>query len=160
MEIKLACPICGGKGGWKTKAEHWLDDPWQDCVYCNSLGFVLSDKEKNEMSLLLVYNGYKKIITDIMENFGKIIAYKTANMAEIIEIEYIPKDKIRFAEFANKLLKFGHYNSRMGVEIQQVFFYEPSANRLEFYWRILLKPDELKDLDGFIDIIKAWGEMK
>lgn len=148
-----ACPVCWGKSGFKIKVDFWYEKSWQDCLFCNGLGFI-EKQESNNISYLLAYNGYKKIITDVMESFGTIISYKTMNRAETIEIEYLPDDKPRFQDFARRLLKFGHYNKNLSVEIQQVFFYEPSIGKLNYYWRIQLKPDDLKDLDGFVDFIR------
>jgi hypothetical protein len=163
MEAKTKgiCKVCNGKGGWKKEARFWFDEDWQDCLYCEGYGFVEQEGESlSEVSFLLRYNGYKKMITDVMDNFGKIISYTTVDKASTIEISYMPKDRLDFANFAKMLMKFAHFNNALKLEIQQVFFYEPKEDKHHYYWRIVLKPSELSDLDGFVDFIRAWEKSK
>jgi hypothetical protein len=155
--VNIICKVCSGKGGWKKKADYWYDDNWEDCLYCEGLGFVESEEPLGlHTSFLLQYNGYKKIITDIIDSFGKLISYQTTDQGRTIEISIVPNNRAAFTDFTKALLKFSHYNSRMKVSVNQVFFFEPSDGLYHYYWKILLTPLVMSDLDGFVDLIRAW----
>ena len=151
------CKVCGGLGGWKKEVKHWSDTNWNDCHYCEGYGFIDGEtKEQSDSSFLLAYNGYKKIITDVLENYGKLISYQTQDQGKSIEISLVPNNKQAFADFTKALLKFGYFHTRLNVTMYQAFFYEPTDGLFHYYWKMVLSPQELTDLDGFVDLIRQW----
>lgn len=156
--VKKVCGVCGGKGGWKIKADFWWDNNWNDCPYCNGLCFVDEEEQEEENSYLLTYNSYKKKITDILDDFGRLISYSTTEHGKNIEISLIPTNKDFFLQFSKAFLKFGYLNKRLNVSVNQVLYYEPTDDLFHYYWKLVLMPDDISDLDGFIDLLKTWED--
>lgn len=161
MEIKI-CAVCFGKGGWKKGAVHPWDDTFQDCHFCNGLGFYKYDGETEEdKNFIPEYTKYKEEIISLLNKYGKVDSFETSNLAQTIEINFVAKErdkrqKDRLADFIKLSLKMGAYSRRLGIEIQKVYFYEPDNDMMKHYWRFKLEPKELEDLDGFIDLIELW----
>lgn len=157
--VKAICKVCDGKGGWKKDVGFRWENDWNDCPYCEGFGFYEQTlAEENEASFLFAYNYYKKKITELMESIGKLISYHTQDHASTIEISFTPNDKGHFADFTKALLRYAHFNRKLGVSVVQIFFFEETDNKIHYYWKIVLNPTALNDVDGFIDFLKAWDK--
>jgi hypothetical protein len=155
--VTKPCGVCGGMGGWKISAD-WWENNWFDCPYCGGHGFYDEEEDEQQTSHLLTYNSYKKKITDILDSFGQLISYSTSDQGKNIEISLVPSNKDFFLQFIKAILKFGYINKRLSIAVNQVLYYEPHDGLYHYYWKIILVPDSIEDLDGLIDTLKAWEE--
>lgn len=153
--------MCGGKGGWKVETKHWTDNDWMVCPFCEGLSFhdELFD-DKKDQPLILVYNAYKRVIIKTMDKFCKVLSYQTTDKCKKIEIVFASTSKERgMLEFVKELLRFGSFNSRLGIEGHQAFEYSKKDGEFYYHWKITLYPTVISDLDGFIDFITIWDHM-
>jgi hypothetical protein len=156
----VVCYVCGGKGGWKKDKRTPLDSNWVDCPYCDGYGFIKEDAEqKNNEALIHTYNHYKKIITELLtDEICSVQSFTTEDMGKTIVIKIIPYDKKTFQEFVSYLLKFGAYSKTLKVDMIQKHIFDKKTNKFYPSWELVLYPDNLEALDGFIDLIKLWDK--
>jgi hypothetical protein len=157
-KIKIACPICGGKGGSRKQAFDWKDSNWSDCLFCDHYGFIEIENSKSEDgSIFLEYNKYRKIITEkLSEVVGEVVSYKTEDMGKSVVINIIPYHTKQFAEFVKYSLKISLYSRNIIIGIHQVFHYNQVTDKLHYNWCIYIDTTNLADLDGFVDMLDIW----
>jgi hypothetical protein len=149
----VVCNVCGGKGGWKSDGINWTD-----CGYCDGFGFYEDYEDENKQKFLLKYSGYKKrIIESLEDTVCHVEKFTTEDMGKTIVINILPYHKGIFSEFVGYILKLGYYSKTLDIKVQQNFYFEPKKQKYANEWNIILKPDSLDDLDGFVDIVDFWG---
>jgi hypothetical protein len=156
---KVICGVCSGKGGWEKDVRTPLDDKWNDCPYCDGYGFIDATSEgaiKNEAHIFR-YNHYKKLITDLIsDSVCTVEEFTTNDMGKTIKLRVVPHNKPKFTQFVEYIVKVGHFSNRINIGLSQKYYFDSKYRKLFFYWEIMLEPNELTDLDGFVDAIKIF----
>lgn len=155
--VKVVCKVCGGAGGWEKKKETDYDDSWSDCLYCDSYGFYEEEITVDNESILLKYIMYKTKITEgLTETLAVVESFSTVDFCKTIEIKIIPYSKGTFGEFVKFAVKLGRHSERLTVTISQEYDYRQDFDKIFYQWRVVLEPESIEDLDGFVDLIDMW----
>jgi hypothetical protein len=159
---KVICGVCNGKGGWKKDVSSPVDDNWNQCPYCDGYGFLddTNGDDKRKEAHILKYNHYKKLITELLsDSICSITNFTTDDSGKTIKIRVAPYNKTAFTQFAEYVLKIGHYSSKINIRLSQQYFFDEKFGKCFFYWELILEPDDLSDMDGFVDAIKIWKKV-
>lgn len=158
----VTCSICSGKGGWKKEVNHRLDDNWVDCGYCEGYGFhdsIEDDYGYDFESHILMYNHYKKLITELIsDNIASIDSFTTYDMGETITMQLVPYSREKFGQFVAYMLKLCGHSTNLDADISQKQLYNKSSNNYYTRWEITICASHLNDLEGFVNIIKFWDK--
>lgn len=151
--VQVICRVCGGKGGCYVRAKEWID-----CGYCDGFGFhAQEEQDDTEQSLLLKYNLYRKQISELLlESIANVDSFDTFDAGKTITIHISPYNRNVFGEFTKFILKLAHYSTTIEIKLLQEFYYKKDGDKYSSKWVLVLKPDTLSDLEGFIDVLKYW----
>lgn len=159
---KVICGVCNGKGGWSKEKKNPIDDNWIDCGYCDGYGFHNdSETSLNKYeSHILNYNRYKKIITELLQDtICSVTEFTTDDMGQTLRLRIVPYGKTMFSQFTEYLLKVSAYSQRVDIELNQKFYYDLKHKSCFYYWELVIRPKELSDLDGIVDVIRLWKKV-
>jgi hypothetical protein len=159
-KINVVCKVCGGKGGWPIDRRSPFDDNWMDCGYCEGYGFhEKQDEEPDVQSKIHAYNGYRKQIIDLLnEVVANVDSFTTTDGGKTIEIQISPYSKQIFSDFVKFVLKLSLYSTKIDIKVTQDYYCKKGTDKYTYQWKIFLQPDELRDLEGFIDVVKLWDK--
>lgn len=154
MADKIICPCCSGKGGFKNNKNGALGIDWADCPICEGYGFT--DKQEDKSG---EYFEYREAIIDNIYNLADVDFIVSETLESDMKIVVVPKDRRVWKNFLRAILRLSYHDTRVQILPRQTFYYDQESDRpYHSFWEIQIEMMQMSDLDGFIDLLKAYNE--
>lgn len=155
---KVACMVCGGKGGFRKPKQDFLDTNWVDCLYCDGYGFIEDTMTNDDAKDFLTFSNYRTRIINEMAPVGDVKILSSEILGKDMYIQVVPTNKKVWIPFLKMLNKFSAYSETFTATPKQVFFYDKEDNAHHYYLELYIATESLRALDGFIELIQLFNE--
>lgn len=153
--INEVCPVCHGKGGWKTDKKDYLHYNWMDCPHCDGFGFKEKPEPDSDSLKLLNYAKNLAKLKKELSELANVSALSSIEEGKDLYIALVPKKRDIWMNFVKSLLKYSHYADTIKIDVSQSFFY--SGNNYHYYWEVFVDLNSMESVEGLVELVMLYN---